>query len=198
MSQTPTTPWQEGGSERRRLSEAKIRYVNNLLTPLAVVIVVPALIVNPLPLIAAIVGWVLITYSVLINYLTVYVIHRDARFIGALRVGSNYTVNIILLWLLYGVWPVAWVLLLLMSLGIAVYQQRRDSFQASLALSMMLLVVHWNFGDTTLWGWTLAATEVTTIVLFNLFVNGLLQMRAVEEKDQGPEQGNGAEEGHSA
>ena len=61
MSQTPSIPWQEGDAERRRLSDAKIRYVNNLLTPLAVVIVVPGLIVAPLPLIAAIVGWVLIT-----------------------------------------------------------------------------------------------------------------------------------------
>ena len=188
MSQTPSTPWQTGGAERRRLSDAKIRYVNNHLTPLAVVIVVPGLIVVPLPLIATIVGWVLITYSVLINYLTVYVIHRDARFIGALRVGSNYTVNIILLWLLYAEWPVAWLLLLLMSFGIAVYQQRRDAFQASLALSMMLLVVHWNFGDNSLWGWTLAASEVTIIVLVNLFVNGLLQMSAVEETDQDQEE----------
>lgn len=190
MSQTPSTPWQTGGAERRRLSDAKIRYVNNHLTPLAVVIVVPGLIVVPLPLIATIVGWVLITYSVLINYLTVYVIHRDARFIGALRVGSNYTVNIILLWLLYAEWPVAWLLLLLMSFGIAVYQQRRDAFQASLALSMMLLVVHWNFGDNSLAGWTLVATEVSIIVLVNLFVNGLLQMKAVEEIDQALEEGS--------
>ena len=198
MSQTPSTPWQEGNPERRRLSEAKIRYVNNYLTPLAAVIVVPGLIVAPLPLIAKIVGGVLITYSVLLNYLTVYVIERDARFIGALRVGSNYTVNIFLLWLLYVAWPVTWILLLLMSLGIAVYQNRRDSFQASLALSLMLLVVHWNFGESSLWGWALVATEMVTIVLFNLFVNGLLQMRAVEEDDPDPEPGSGAEEGNSA
>ena len=194
MSQTPSTPWKVGDPERRRLSEQKIRYVNNHLTPLAVVIVVPGLIVTPLPLIAAIVGWVLITYSVLINYLTVYLMDRNARFIGSLRVGSNYTVNIILLWLLYAEWPVVWVLLLLMSLGIAVYQHRRDSFLASLAFSMMLLVVHWNFGDNSLWGWSLAATEVIIIVLFNLFVNGLLRMEAVE----GNGQGSGAEEGSPA
>ncbi|MEE8160447.1 MAG: hypothetical protein V3T61_02295 [Acidobacteriota bacterium] len=194
MSQTPSTPWKAGDPERRRLSEQKIRYVNNHLTPLAVVIVVPGLIVTPLPLIAAIVGWVLITYSVLINYLTVYLMDRNARFIGSLRVGSNYTVNIILLWLLYAEWPVVWVLLLLMSLGIAVYQHRRDSFLASLAFSMMLLVVHWNFGDNSLWGWSLAVTEVTIMVLLNLFVNGLLQMEAVE----GNGQGSGAQEGSPA
>ncbi len=194
MSQTPSTPWKEGDPDRRRLSDQKIRYVNNHLTPLAVVIVVPGLIVTPLPLIAAIVGWVLITYSVLINYLTVYLMDRNARFIGSLRVGSNYTVNIILLWLLYAEWPVVWVLLLLMSLGIAVYQHRRDSFLASLTLGTMLLVVHWNFGENSLWGWALVLTEFTIIVLFNLFVNGLLQMEAVE----GNGQGSGAEEGSPA
>ncbi|MDA2925280.1 hypothetical protein MYX65_11650 [Acidobacteria bacterium AH-259-L09] len=157
------------------VSTEKLRHVNNHLTPLAVLIVVPGLIVVPLPKLAVVVGGILIAYSVSINYLSIYLVKRDIRFIATVRVGSNYSVNIFLLWLLYSTWPPVWTLLLLMSIGVAVYQNRRDSFLCSLTLAWVLLVVHWSFGVHSLQAWAIVGVEASIIILFSLFVNGLLE-----------------------
>ena len=80
------------------MSPEKLRLVNNHLTPLAAFIVVPGLIVAPLPKLAVALGGILITFSVSLNYLSIRLSKRKTRLIGTLRVGSNYSVNIFLLW----------------------------------------------------------------------------------------------------
>ncbi|MDA2933113.1 hypothetical protein MYX82_02090 [Acidobacteria bacterium AH-259-D05] len=164
------------GKERRHMSAEKLRHVNDHLTPLAALIVVPGLLVAPLPALAAIVGGILIAFSVFINYLSIYLMKRDVRFIGTIRVGSNYVVNIFLSWLLYAAWPLVWMLLLLMSIGVAVYQSRRDSLVAGWAIALMLVAVHWNYGGESLQDWTMVGIKASIIILFNLFVNGLLRI----------------------
>jgi hypothetical protein len=165
----------QGSMKMNRISPEKLRHVNNHLTPLAALIVVPGLVVASLSGTVVIVGVILITYSVCINYLSIILANRNLRLLSSIRVGSNYSVNIILLWLLYSAWPMAWVLLLLMSTGIALYQSRRDSLLSSTALALMLLAVHWNFGSHSLQEWTATGVKASIIILFNLFVNGLLK-----------------------
>ncbi|MFH1725218.1 MAG: hypothetical protein ABII00_11445 [Elusimicrobiota bacterium] len=167
---------------RDLLSTEKIRHVNDHLTPLAVLIVVPGLFVAPLSKLVLIPSAVLITYSVIFNYLSLYLMKRDITLASGLRVGSNYVVNICLLWLLYSVWPLVWVLLVLMSIGVAVYQNRRDSLRTGIAISILLLAVHWAYGGSTLIDWTNACVKACVIVLFNLFVNGLLQIASESAK----------------
>jgi hypothetical protein len=87
----------------------------------------------------------------------------------------NYVVNILLLWLLYATWSPVWLLLLLMSIGVAVYQNRRDSLLAGLAFAAMLLVVHWNFGAQSVMAWTEVGVKASMVMLLNLYVNGLLR-----------------------
>jgi hypothetical protein len=169
-----TTEWQ--GPERRGISAMKLRHVNDHLTPLAVIIVVPGLLVAPMPMRARVVAGILIGLSVVINYLLIYLMKLDIRFIGTVRVSVNYIVNIFLSWLLYAAWGPVWLLLLLMSLGVAVYQTRRDSFLAGSAIALMLLTVHWSYGDLSLLGWAVAGVQASIIVLFNLFVNGLMRI----------------------
>ena len=53
--------WQ--GSDRRGMSAAKLRHVNDHLTPLAAIIVIPGLLVAPLPTRAAVVAGVRSFYS---------------------------------------------------------------------------------------------------------------------------------------
>ena len=156
------------------MSPEKLRLVNNHLTPLAAFIVVPGLIVAPLPKLAVALGGILITFSVSLNYLSIRLSKRKTRLIGTLRVGSNYSVNIFLLWLLYSAWPPVWMLLLLMSIGVAVYQSRRDSLLASLALALLLVTVHWSFGVHSMQDWAVVGVEGSLIILSNLFVNGVL------------------------
>ncbi len=60
-----------------------------------------------------------------------------------------------------------------MSIGVAVYQDRRDSLIAGSAIALMLLAVHWNYGDHTLLAWTEVEVKASIIILINLFVNGL-------------------------
>jgi len=169
------------GVDRRGLSEDKLRHVNDHLTPLAAIIVLPGLLVANLPMRSAIVAGALIVLSVILNYTLLYLARGSrARFFGSIRVVVNYVVNILLLWLLYAVWSPVWLLLLLMSIGVAVYQNRRDSLLAGLAFALMLLVVHWNFGEQSVMAWTEAGVKASMVTLLNLYVNGLL--RGSQEK----------------
>ena len=164
------------GNERRGLSEDKLRHVNDHLTPLAAIIVIPGLLVANLPMRSAVVAGALIVLSVVLNYTFLYLARGSrARFFGSIRVVTNYVVNIVLLWLLYAAWNPVWLLLLLMSIGVAIYQNRRDSFLASLAFALMLLVVHWNFGEQSLFAWTEAGVKASMLILLNLYVNGVLR-----------------------
>jgi hypothetical protein len=166
------------GIERRGLSEDKLRHVNDHLTPLAAIIVLPGLLVANLPMRSAVVAGALIVLSVVLNYTFMYLARGDkARFFGSIRVVTNYVVNILLLWLLYAAWSPVWLLLLLMSIGVAVYQNRRDSFLAGLAFALMLLVVHWNFGEQSVMAWTEAGVKASMVMLLNLYVNGLQKRR---------------------
>ncbi len=158
------------------MSAEKLCHVNNHLTPLAVLIVVPGLLVAPLPKLVVISSGILIAYSVFINYLSLYLLKRNIRLIGSIRVGSNYAVNICLLWLLYLAWPLVWVLFLLMSIGVALYQSRRDSLLAGAAIALMLLAVHWSFGGDSLQDWAIVGVKASIIILLNLFVNSLLSI----------------------
>lgn len=158
------------------MTAQNLRHVNDYLTPLAALIVLPGLLVTALPLPAVIVGGALIACSVLVNYLSILLVKFDIRLVGKLRVGSNYVVNIFLLWLLYRSWPLVWSLLLLMSLGLAVYQTRRDSFLSGLALIAMLLAVHWSYGGHSLEDWAIVGVKASMIIVLNLFVNGLLEV----------------------
>ena len=179
--QAESSSTQFTGVDRRGLSEEKLRHVNDHLTPLAAIIVLPALLVANLPVRSAIVVGALIVLSVILNYTLMYMARGSkTRFFGSIRVVVNYVVNIVLLWLLYAVWSPVWLLLLLMSIGVAVYQNRRDSFFAGLAFALMLLVVHWNFGELSVMAWTEVGVEASMVMLLNLYVNGLL--RGSQEK----------------
>ena len=158
------------------MSAKKLCHVNNHLTPLAVLIVVPGLLVAPLPKLVVISSGILIAYSVFINYLSLYLLKRNIRLIGSIRVGSNYAVNICLSWFLYSAWPLVWVLFLLMSIGVALYQSRRDSLLAGAAIALMLLAVHWSFGGDSLQDWAIVGVKASIIILLNLFVNNLVNM----------------------
>jgi len=162
--------------ERRGLSEEKLRHVNDHLTPLAAIIVIPGLLVAGLPMRAAIIAASLIVMSVVVNYTLMYLARGDkTRFYGSIRVVINYVVNIILSWLLYAVWGPVWLLMLLMSIGVAIYQKRKDSLMAGLAFALMLLVIHWNFGEQSLVAWTEAGVKAAILILVNLYVNGLVK-----------------------
>ena len=164
------------GLERRGISERTLHHVNAHLTPLAAIIVIPGLLVAPLPMRAAVVAVILIVFSVVVNCVSMYLMKGNrARLVGGIRVATNYVVNIFLSWLLYAAWSPVW-LLLLTSIGVAVYQSRRDSLVTGLAIALMLLAVHWNFGESSMLAWTEAGVKASIIILFNLFVNGLMRL----------------------
>lgn len=164
------------GYERRGLSEHKQRHVNDHLTPLAAIIVIPGLFVADLSTFDTVLGAILIFLSVATNYSLRYMAKAEkARFFGSIRVCANYAFNVILLWLLYTAWPPVWLLLFLMSIGVAIYQRRKDSFLTSIAFSIMLIIVHFVFGEQSLQAWTEIGVMVSMMVLMNLYVNGLVK-----------------------
>jgi len=176
----------EGGPQSL-ISQTRLQHVNNSLTPLAILVVAPALIVAPLSRLVLIAATALITYSVFLNYLSVYLHARNIQVMGFIRVGSNYVVNIGLLWLLYEHWPLIWLLLLLMSVGVAIYQPLRDSLTTAAAMALLLLAVHWTFGEQSALEWAEVIAQACVLILFNLFVNGLMRI----ERRMNGEQGGG-------
>lgn len=172
------------GINRRGLSEGKLRHVHDHLTPLAAIIVIPGILVANLPTRAAVIAGCLIAFSVVANYTLMYLMRGNrARSIGSTRVVINYVVNIVLSWLLYAAWGPVWLLLLLMTLGVAIYQPRKDSLLAGLAFALMLLVVHWNFGDQSVLAWTEVGVKASMLILLNLYVNGLMGPEAEAIKE---------------
>jgi len=166
------------------ISSEKIHHVHDHLTPLAIILVVPGLIVADIPQTHQVAAAGLLIYSILLNTWTARGDKDRLVSYGRFRVASNYVVNIVLLWILYAAWPLSWLLMLLMGAGVAVYQKRERAFGSSLAFAAMLLAIHGIFGDTTLFGWVSAATKAGVLVMFTLFINGLPGLGPWKERDE--------------
>lgn len=153
----------------------RVRHVHSHLTPLAILAVAPGLMFTPLPERHRVVGAVLFFYAIMMNYLSMYLIanNRSVENIAKLRVVSNYVTNIGLACILYRTWPMVWLLLLMMSIGPAIYQPRKEAMGSSAAVAMMLLAVHHFFGETGLGPWLEVSAKAGAVVLLGLFVNGL-------------------------
>lgn len=151
----------------------RFRHVNDHLTPLAAVVVVPGLFVAPLSRFHILLGAGLLVYSILMNYLSIFLLRRDVEMVGKFRVISNYVVNIALVLVLYKVWPTVWLLLLLMSVGPALYQDRRDAMLTGVAVAALFLVVHGLWGTHSAGAWAEAVVKAYAIVAFSLFVSGV-------------------------
>ncbi len=70
------------GNEQRGVSEIKLRHVNDYLTPLAAIIVIPGLLVATLPTGAVVVAGGLIVFSVVVNYTSMYLMRWNSRSVG--------------------------------------------------------------------------------------------------------------------
>lgn len=158
----------------------RFRHVNNHLTPLAVLVVVPGLVVAGLPRVRALLSLGLLVYSVLVNYLSVLWLGQRVEKVAKFRVVSNYLVNIALVWLLYTSWPAIWLVLLLMAVGPALYQSRRDAALTGVAVAMLLLAVHGLLGDYSVLAWADAGVKACAIVVLSLFVSAIPAAASLE------------------
>lgn len=149
------------------------RHVNNHLTPLAILVVVPGLLVVRLSGFELLLSVALLAYAILTNYLSVALLRGDVQRLAKFRVVSNYVVNVALVLLLYRVWSPIWLVLLLMAVGPALYQTRRDATLTGIAVAAVLLVVQGAFGTYSAVAWADAGVKAFAIVMFSLFVSGL-------------------------
>jgi hypothetical protein len=155
------------------LTPEKFRHVNDHLTPLAVLVVLPGVLLAALSRADVWLSVGLLAYAVLMNYVSVLVPSRNVQRLAKFRVGSNYVVNVALVWMLYRVWPSVWLLLLLMSVGPALYQSRRDATLTGVAVAVLLLAIHALSGTHSALAWAEAGVKACAIVVFSLFVSGL-------------------------
>jgi len=108
--------------------------------------------------------------SLAVNILSMVLLKRNIFLIGKIRVAVNYTVSIFLVCLLYKQWPMAWILLLLMALGLAVYQKRKSLSLTAAAISLLLVATHRVFGEGFFYDWARVGVEACTIFILSLFV----------------------------
>jgi hypothetical protein len=155
------------------MTENRLRHVNDHLTPLAVVVVVPGLFVVSLSKLVAILSVGLLAYAVIVNHASVAFFGRSPERVAKLRVVSNYVVNIALVWLLYAGWPAIWLLLLLMAVGPASYLRWRDALWTGIAVAAFLFVIHGLLGSQSMAAWASVGVEACAIVILSLFVSGL-------------------------
>lgn len=161
-----------------RLTLERIRRVNDHLTPLGVLVVAPGLMFAPLSAGPRALAMALFLLSLAVNLGSIKFLRRDVDRYGKARVAGNYVASAGLVCLLYRAWPTVWVLLLLMSLGPATYQSRRDTLKSSAAVAALLCAAQFFYGEPTLAAWMEAGVKAAVIVLSAMFVNGVAEAPA--------------------
>lgn len=68
------------------------------------------------------------------------------------------------MWTLYRVWPSVWLPRLLMSIGPALYQSRRDATLTGVAVAVLLLAIHALSGTHSAIAWAEAGVKACAAV----------------------------------
>ncbi len=151
-----------------------LKALNRYFTPVAVVVMLFGLILNPdLPK-PAFIGCIAIVVTALtFNVISaVHVIeHPDTwRKVGYLRVGVNLTLNACAYLLLYAHWPIVWVLFSLGPVAMAFYGDVSETFfvMGVSASVMMGCLFYYGIKDPLLWGATIV--QIMFMLLLSLFL----------------------------
>jgi hypothetical protein len=151
--------------------------VNRYATPLAILLVSMGIVLSspPSPLREIAVG--LLLFSVAFNLLTIRFI-RSGNIPGLLgtRLTINLAVNVVLVYVLGRDWAPIWLLLPLTPMAMALYDSRRATLGASLAVSAALLIIQAARGPSAPveWGQVVAYSAFT--ILISLLLNELAQL----------------------
>lgn len=151
-----------------------LKALNRYFTPVAVGVMVGALILNPglpTPVFGSAVALIIVALT--FNVVTaVYVIEHPAnwRQIGYLRVGVNTALNAASYVLLYRHWPIVWVLFALGPVAMAFYGDVAEMFLVLgfSALVMAGTLLYDGSVDPLIWGAT--AVQIVFILLLSLFL----------------------------
>ncbi len=156
----------------------QVKLLNRYFTPFAVALIVAGLALGrPGPRVTAVCVGLLVCSSVF-NEATAGGSRRHAeaaRLIGQARVGVNFLVNAVFVYLLAGVWEPIWMLFMLTPVATAVYADRETTVVSAISVSALLLFVYFLRGLQSGVNWGQIGMHVAFIIFLSLFINALVQ-----------------------
>lgn len=122
------------------------------LTPLAILLVLLGVIAGDPDSVTGGLCIMIVLMSSLMNVASVILMKQSPAQvikIRNLRVGLNYVANFFLLYLLLPLWPEIWLLILLMTIGTAIYSSFGGTFIHCLVFSAVLISISYFLGEMT-------------------------------------------------
>lgn len=156
-----------------------VKLINKYFTPFALFLILSAAFVSPADRTTVLIAIALFLISIFFNLFTVRLIdakHRNIKFIGNVRVISNFVIDIVIVWLLIGMWGPLWLLFVLTPVAGAIYYDRKKSFFIAIISASTLLTIYFFRGLEGWVGWGQAVTHAGFIVLITMFVSSLCRI----------------------
>ncbi|MFH1958461.1 MAG: hypothetical protein ABIJ15_08315 [bacterium] len=167
------------------MDEAEIRkktvgLVNRYFTPLAIILVLSAIIFSESYGRGFYAALILMGIAVLNNVITVFIVAKK-EWLRTLRVVVNLLVNIGLVYLLITYWYPIWFLLLLTPVATGVYSSRAHTWVTSVLVAALLMAIYAAKGLFGLYYWGQAFNHALLIIFLSLFVNSITQLNKTPE-----------------
>ncbi len=156
----------------------QVKLLNRYFTPFAVVLIVAGLALGRPGSQATAVCVGLLVVSIVFNEATAWFSRRHAeaaKMIGQARVGVNFLVNAVFVYLLAGVWGPIWMLFMLTPVATAVYADRETTIVSAVSVSALLLFVYFLLGLRAQVAWGQIGMHVAFIIFLSLFIHALVQ-----------------------
>ncbi|MEA3506601.1 MAG: hypothetical protein U9R36_03815 [Elusimicrobiota bacterium] len=164
-------------SKENTVNSAKGRSAGDIthhyLTPLALVMVLLAVIFSQPRGDILIFSFILIFLSLIFN-LAIDMDIKILAFLKPARRAANIYINAMLVYYLGQYWAPMWCLLLLTPISVAVNSSRRKTFLTSLLMSFLLMLIYFLRGVDSAVFWGQALSQAAVIIFISLFINALV------------------------
>ncbi|MBN2406265.1 MAG: hypothetical protein JXJ19_01080 [Elusimicrobia bacterium] len=151
----------------------KIKVINSYLTPMALILVLMAVIFSQ-PLGASLYVSLVLLIASLGNNILLAAFSGRIPTLRKTRMIVNVVINILLVYTLVVYWGPVWYLFLLTPVATAVYSGRLKTFLVSLGMSALLALIYMVRGAGSAAEWGQILSKILLIIFISLFINELV------------------------
>jgi hypothetical protein len=155
-----------------------VNLINLYLTPLAIILVLMAIIFSQ-PIGIALYGSIALIWLGIINNTLTATLAKKNPLLVKVRMVLNILINVLLVYLLIGFWGPIWYLFLMTPIATAVYSSRLQTFIMSLVMSGLLILVYYAKGVVSPAAWGQAMSRIFLIFFLSLFISALIQQKKI-------------------